>query len=194
MILIIFTFSCLYLYCRCFIYLSPKRSKNLNREVIILDLLSSEQIFGHVRKLYNLGHYEEVLEFLEKLEKSLFGKTLSRKFGRALLSMMQRQKLTLILATSNNIYNYSGNSLRQLGRYQQALLAFDKALTHKQDYPEALYGKACCHAFLDNMSLAMENLKLAIAASPEEFREKAQTESAFDPIRQDRQFQELISG
>ncbi|WP_016865047.1 TPR end-of-group domain-containing protein, partial [Fischerella muscicola] len=84
-----------------------------------------------------------------------------------------------------------GIALRQLGRYEEAIASYDKALEIKPDYHQAWYNKACCYALQVNIEQAIENLQKAIILNPE-CREMAKTDSDFDSIRDDERFQELI--
>jgi tetratricopeptide (TPR) repeat protein len=62
----------------------------------------------------------------------------------------------------------------------------------KPDYPDAWYNKACCYALQGNIAQAIANLQQAIILNPDKYREMAKTDSDFDKIREDEQFQALI--
>jgi hypothetical protein len=74
-----------------------------------------------------------------------------------------------------------------------AIADFDKAIILKPNNPNIFYGNAHCHALKANLENAIANLSRAIALSPDEYREMAKTDSYFDPIRDNEQFQALIS-
>ncbi|MCG9889712.1 MAG: tetratricopeptide repeat protein, partial [Thermosynechococcaceae cyanobacterium MS004] len=87
-----------------------------------------------------------------------------------------------------------GVALGQLGRTEEAIASYDKAIELKPDLHQAWYNKACCYALQNNLESAIANLSHAITLSPDEYRELAKTDSDFDPIRDNEQFQALISG
>ncbi|TAG69852.1 MAG: tetratricopeptide repeat protein [Oscillatoriales cyanobacterium] len=82
-----------------------------------------------------------------------------------------------------------------LGRYEEAINYFDKALEINPDYAASIYyNKACIYALQGNVELSVENLRRAIQLEPEEYRELAKTDADFDGIRGDARFQELLLG
>ena len=78
-----------------------------------------------------------------------------------------------------------------LGRYEEAIASYDRALKIKPDHVSAHYNKACCYALQDNINLAIENLQQAIALDST-FRDMAKTDSDFDKNRSDVRFQRLL--
>ena len=88
-------------------------------------------------------------------------------------------------------WNNRGYSLDNLGRYEEAISSYDKAVEFKPDYHQAWYNKACSYALQNNIEQAIESLKTAINLHPK-VREWAKTDSDFDAIREDERFQELI--
>ena len=88
-------------------------------------------------------------------------------------------------------WNNRGYSLGNLGRYEEAISSYDKAVEFKPDDHEAWYNKACSYSLQNNIEQAIENLKTAINLHPK-VREMAKTDSDFDAIREDERFQELI--
>jgi tetratricopeptide (TPR) repeat protein len=87
-----------------------------------------------------------------------------------------------------------GNAFVRLGQILAAISSYEKALEFKPDYPYAFYNKACCYAIQNKLENAIANLSRAIALSPDKYREMAKTDSDFDSIRDNEQFQALISG
>ncbi|WP_375513823.1 tetratricopeptide repeat protein [uncultured Nostoc sp.] len=85
-----------------------------------------------------------------------------------------------------------GNALKNLGRLEKAIASYDQALKIKPDDHDAWYNKACCYSLLGNIDLAIDNLQQAINLNPE-CREIAKTDPNFGNIREDQQFQDLIS-
>jgi hypothetical protein len=57
-----------------------------------------------------------------------------------------------------------------------------------------IHSKACRYALQANPENAIANLSRAIALSPDKYREMAKTDSDFDSLRDNEQFQALISG
>ena len=85
-----------------------------------------------------------------------------------------------------------GITLGKLGRFEEAIASYDQALKINPDKDNAWYNKACCYGLLGNIDLAIENLQQAINLNPK-WQEIAKTDTDFDNIREDRQFQDLIS-
>ena len=85
-----------------------------------------------------------------------------------------------------------GYALFNLGRYEEAIASYDQALKIKPDDANAYYNKACTYAQLENISLALDNLKQAINLDSQ-FLEDAKTDTDFDKIRNDRRFINLLN-
>ena len=85
-----------------------------------------------------------------------------------------------------------GNSLRNVGRYEEAISSYDKAVEFKPDDHDVWYNKACTYSLQGNIEQALKNLQTAINLHSDEYREMAKTDSDFDAIREDERFQELI--
>ena len=79
-----------------------------------------------------------------------------------------------------------------LGCHEEEIASYDQPLKFKPDNNQAWYNKACCYALQGNVNLAIENLRQAINLNPDKYREMAKTDSDFDSIREDEQFQALI--
>jgi superkiller protein 3 len=86
-----------------------------------------------------------------------------------------------------------GISLDNLGRYEEAISSYDKAVEFKPDYYQAWYNKSCIYALQSNIEQAIENLQIAINLYPEKVREWTKTNSDFDAIREDERFQALFT-
>ena len=80
-----------------------------------------------------------------------------------------------------------------MGRLEQAIASFDKALEIKPDHANAFYNKACCYSLQNNIEQAIENLKQAIKLNPKEYIEMAKTDTDFNSIRNHNSFQKLIN-
>jgi tetratricopeptide (TPR) repeat protein len=85
-------------------------------------------------------------------------------------------------------------ALENLGKYDEAIASYDKALQINPDDPSPLYNKARAYALQDEIELTIENLRQAIQLSPEEYQNLARTDPDFTRIRSDPRFQSLIGG
>ncbi|MGP1371495.1 MAG: TPR end-of-group domain-containing protein, partial [Almyronema sp.] len=81
--------------------------------------------------------------------------------------------------------------LRKLGRYEEAIAAYDQALTIKPNNANVTYNKACAYGLQEKVELAIKFLSQAIELDFK-YREMAKTDSDFDAIRDDEQFQQLL--
>ena len=90
------------------------------------------------------------------------------------------------------LYN-KGTALANLGRYEEAIAAYDQALAIKPDKHAALYNKACCYGLQGDVEKAVECLNAAISLDSESL-ELAKTDTDFDPIRHDERFRALVEG
>jgi tetratricopeptide (TPR) repeat protein len=78
-----------------------------------------------------------------------------------------------------------------LGRYEEAMASYQKALELDSDCANAYYNIACVYTVQGNVDLAVQNLQRAIELYPE-CRELAKTDSDFERIRQNRRFRALF--
>ena len=85
----------------------------------------------------------------------------------------------------------SEEELRQLERYEEEITSYDKALEIKPDDPSVYYNKACAYALQNKIQLAIENLQQAINLDVK-YKDMAKTNTDFDSIRDNEQFQELL--
>ena len=92
----------------------------------------------------------------------------------------------------DSAWNNRGIALRNLGRYEEAIKSFDKALEIKPDNANALYNRACCFSLQNQIEPAIENLAKAISLD-NKYQEMAKTDSDFDKIRENSRFQSLIN-
>ena len=88
-------------------------------------------------------------------------------------------------------WNSRGNALFMLGQQEAAIASYDKAIEIKPDLHQAHYTKACCYALQGNCEGAIDSLQRAIGLDAS-YREKAKTDTDFDGIRDNEQFQALI--
>ena len=86
-----------------------------------------------------------------------------------------------------------GMALTGLGRFEEALSSYDKALSIQPDSSYVIYKKACCYGLQCDADNAIQALQSAIALDPK-YRDMAKTDTDFDPIHTDEQFQALLNG
>ena len=89
-------------------------------------------------------------------------------------------------------WNHRGLALDTLGRHEAAIASYDKAIEVKPDYTEAYYNKARCYSLQRTAEKAAKALQQAIELNPE-CREMSKTDSDFDNIRENAQFQALLA-
>ncbi|WP_143288373.1 TPR end-of-group domain-containing protein, partial [Calothrix rhizosoleniae] len=84
-----------------------------------------------------------------------------------------------------------GYALGNLGRNEDAIASYDKAIEIKPDFDQAWYNQACAYSLLNDIDTAIEKLQEAINLNPEN-RQMAKTDSDFDAIRDDQRFVALM--
>ncbi|MFB2934236.1 tetratricopeptide repeat protein [Aerosakkonemataceae cyanobacterium BLCC-F154] len=102
------------------------------------------------------------------------------------LDNSQTQDLTI------EYYVNLGNTYLAKSRYQDAIDAYNAALKIERNSPEIRYQNAKAYALRGSINPALGNLQWAIDLDPQ-YKEIAQTDPAFDYIRNDEQFQQLIN-
>ena len=85
-----------------------------------------------------------------------------------------------------------GIVLGKLGRYEEAITAYDRSSQIKPDDPSPYYNKSRAYSLQKQIQSSLENLQKAIQLNPEKYRELAKSNSDFDNIRHDPRFQALI--
>lgn len=91
-----------------------------------------------------------------------------------------------------NDYLHQGNALFSEGRYIDANSAYSEAIKIDRDFAEARYQNARCYSIRGKVNLAIGNLQWAIDLNPH-YKEIAQTDPAFDAIREDEQFKKMMN-
>jgi tetratricopeptide (TPR) repeat protein len=84
-----------------------------------------------------------------------------------------------------------GLAYAYLHDYDRAIQSYDRAIQLNPEYANAHFNKACAYALLENPAQACRSLEQAITLN-EKYREMAQTDSDFDPIRHTPTFQALV--
>ena len=85
-----------------------------------------------------------------------------------------------------------GDALYYLGKYAESLKSYNTALQYNPDDDWALYQIACIYGLQNNVPLALENLQKAIKLDSK-YRDTAKTDPDFDLIREQPEFQELLT-
>lgn len=86
-----------------------------------------------------------------------------------------------------------GTVLAKLQRFDEAIAAYDKAIQLKPDSSLAWFGKARCQAIQGHHELSLAALQQAIHFNCDRCKEMAKTDAAFEPLRDQAAFQELVS-
>ncbi len=79
-----------------------------------------------------------------------------------------------------------------MGRYEEAIIAYDQALNIKSDYAVVFYNKACCYALQNQIDLALDNLETAINLDAEKMKKAAIDNEDFDNLGENERFKNLI--
>ena len=85
-----------------------------------------------------------------------------------------------------------GIALGNLGRFEEAIASYDRAIKINSNSANAYYNKACCYGLQNNVELAIENLQRAINLDVE-YQDMAKTDKDFEQIRRDERFQSFLN-
>ena len=100
----------------------------------------------------------------------------------------------LLLKRTKDIYLGPGSldlSEESKKQYKEAIESFNKTIEIEQKYHRAWYDRAECYAIIQEVDLAIKDLKQAIDLN-HEYKTKAKTNTYFDEIREDERFKKLI--
>ena len=100
----------------------------------------------------------------------------------------------LLLKRTKDIYLGPGSldlSEESKKQYKEAIESFNKTIEIEQKYHRAWYDRAECYAIIQEVDLAIKDLKEAIRLNSE-YKTKAKTNTYFDEIREDERFKKLI--
>jgi len=84
-----------------------------------------------------------------------------------------------------------GSALGKLGRNEEAIKCYNKAIKIDEKYADAWYNKACLESLRNNEQESIKYLRKAIELD-EIYIEKAKLDADFDNIRDSDEFKELI--
>jgi tetratricopeptide (TPR) repeat protein len=150
--------------------------------------------------LCRIGQHEEAIASFDKalkLEPDYYqawsnrGKVLSI-LGQHEEAVASYDKAIEIKSNDHEVWSDRGAAFYALEQHEAAIASYDKALDLKPDDDDAHYNQACCYALQDNWEAAIASLQRAIGLDAS-CREEAKTDTDFDGIRDNEQFQALIS-
>ncbi len=87
--------------------------------------------------------------------------------------------------------NHRGYVLLKLQRHEEGIIELNKGIDIKPDYGNGYYGKAYYYLLQNQLDLALDNLKLAIACYPK-YKNHAKTDPDFANLWGNPRFQELV--
>ena len=152
------------------------------------------------KALYFEGRYDEAIASHDKAiqiesdnPRAWFSK------GAVLTKLQQYQdaiacydRATQIKPDFSEAWFGTGTALAKLQQYPDAIASYDQVIQIKPDFYLAWFGKARCHALQGDIELAIENLQQAINLNADKCRETAKTDPAFDNVREEERFKQLI--
>jgi len=107
-------------------------------------------------------------------------------------AMAEFKKAIMIKADYPEAYNNLGVIYRQKAMYDDAVTCFSEALRLKPNFAVAYYNVARAYSQKDEKALAIKSLKSVIALDSG-YVDVAQTEEAFDNIRDNEEFLRIIA-
>lgn len=150
--------------------------------------------------LNQIGNYEEALEALDNAIKSDSDLSMAiNNKGDSLKNLCRIEEA--LHCYERVIRNESENYLSWLGKatcliaienYDQALQACQKLIQLDPNDFNGWYNQSVCFAKMQITEQALENLKEAVKLSPEESQKLAKSEAAFENLRDDERFQDLM--
>lgn len=147
--------------------------------------------FGEAVNAYREGNYEKAVKAFEALiEKHASEKELVDR-ARAYIKICQN--ITIKEALPSKTFDdlvESGVYLMNLGKYEEALKLFDKAIEKSPDHAKILYFKAAIYQSMGDSDKSLEFLKKAIQKD-KYFKILAQNDSDFENLREDKKFKLL---
>jgi Flp pilus assembly protein TadD len=161
----------------------------------------SDAWFNRGLALFNLKRYEESVTSFDRVIPLKPDIAELWLFRGAALGELQRYAEALVCCDRAiqlkpeliECWSVRGIIFTKLQQHEEAIAACDQATQQKPDHPSGWYGKACCYALQGNVELAIKNLKWTVELDSK-YRAIAKTDSNFDAIREDEQFQKLIDG
>ena len=91
-------------------------------------------------------------------------------------------------------YHFRGNTYAKMGNYERAIADYDEAIRRNPEYAAAAYyDAACTFGLQENVEFALLFLRRALELDPTQHLTLIPSDSDFDPIRDDPQFQALLA-
>jgi tetratricopeptide (TPR) repeat protein len=144
--------------------------------------------FGDAVKAYRKGNCEKAIELFEVLiEKHASERELVDR-ARTYIKICQKiaKKEALPAKTFQDLYE-SGVFLMNLGKYEEALKLFSKAIEQNPDHAKILYFMAAIYQSMGDSAQSLEFLKRSIQKD-KYFKILAQNDSDFEDLREDKKF------
>jgi len=151
--------------------------------------------------LGNLGRYEEAIASFDEALKIKPDDPETLHYRELALAYLMKSELEKQINTYDQLLNSNPNDhekwgtkayfLYLLGRYEEAILSYNKSLEILPNNANSYFNKACIYSLQENIDLAIENLKQAINLDCK-YLEEAKTDTDFDKIRHDSRFINLI--
>lgn len=147
--------------------------------------------FGEAVKAYRKENYEKAVEAFEALiekhpsERELVDR--AQTYIKICQNIMKKEVLPS--KTFDDLYE-SGVVLMNLGKYEEALKLFNKAVEKKPDHAKILYFMAAIYQSMGDSDQSLEFLKRSIQKD-KYFKILAQNDSDFEDLREDKKFKLL---
>ena len=152
--------------------------------------------------LGNLGRYEEAITSYDNALKFKPDDPEILHYRELALAYLMKLELEKQINTYDQLLNSNPNDheiwetkasfLYFLGRYEEAILSYNKSLEILPNNGNSYFNKACIYSLQENIDLALENLQQAINLDLENL-EMAKTDTDFDKIRNDSRFINLLN-
>ncbi len=132
----------------------------------------SDEEFGQLVSLYNLGHYVELERGSRSLIKRFPGSGLAWKLLSVALLMQGKtalpefQKAAILMPNDAQVHFNLGSVLKNLGRFEEAIACFQKALQINPTYSEALNNMGNAQSDLGQLNDAVDSFSRVLKITP----------------------------
>lgn len=131
---------------------------------------------------------QQELEARQKIN-TLWGIASREKDDRKKLEILD--EIERLIPTDAEVFVKKSGSYLRLGLLEAAIKATNAALLMDSSHSIALYNRACSYARLGEVQTALTDLKESILLNPS-LKMSAETDKDFNPIRDQKKFQELL--
>jgi tetratricopeptide (TPR) repeat protein len=144
--------------------------------------------FGDAVKAYRKGDCNKAVEMFEALKEKHASERELVDRARTYIKICQNimKKETFPTKTFDDLYE-SGVFLMNLGKYEEALKFFNKAIEKNPDHAKILYFMAAIYQSMGDSDQSLEFLKKSIQKD-KYFKILAQNDSDFENLREDKKF------